>query len=45
MDQRSTCAFLAIKGLSAQAIHNELVDVLGPDMIAYSTVAKDRVFD
>jgi hypothetical protein len=33
MDQRSICLFLAVKRLSAQAIHNELVAAIG-----YSTV-------
>jgi hypothetical protein len=39
MDLRSICLFLAMKGLSARDIHNELVAVLSPDAIAYSTVA------
>jgi hypothetical protein len=38
MDQQSICLFLAMKRLSAQAIYNELVAVLGPDAIGYSTV-------
>jgi histone-lysine N-methyltransferase SETMAR len=38
MDQRSICLFLAMKRLSAQAIDNELVAVLGPDTVGYSTV-------
>jgi hypothetical protein len=38
MDQRSICLFLAMKRPSAQAIDNELVAVLGPDAIGYSTV-------
>jgi hypothetical protein len=38
MDQRSICLFLAMKRFSAQAIHNELVVVLGPDVTGYSTV-------
>jgi hypothetical protein len=38
MDQRSICLFLAMKRLSAQAISNELVAVLGRDAIGYSTV-------
>jgi hypothetical protein len=38
MDQRSICLFLAMKGLSARDLHNELVAVLVPDAIAYSTV-------
>jgi hypothetical protein len=33
MDQRSICLFLAMKRLSAQAIDNELVAVLGLDAI------------
>ena len=40
MDQRSICVFLAMKELSAQAVHEELVAVLGPDAVAYSTVTK-----
>jgi hypothetical protein len=38
MDQRSICLFLAMKGLSARDVHNELVAVLGPDAIVYLTV-------
>jgi hypothetical protein len=38
MDQRTICLYLNTKGLSAQAIHDELVQVLGSDVIAYSTV-------
>jgi hypothetical protein len=37
MDQRSICLFLAIKRLPTRAIYNELVAVLGPDAIGYST--------
>jgi hypothetical protein len=37
MDQRSIYVFLAMKGLSAQAVHDELVAVLGADAVAYST--------
>jgi hypothetical protein len=40
MDQRSICVFLAIKGVSAQAIHSELVAMLGSDAIASSTATK-----
>jgi hypothetical protein len=40
VDRRSISAFLPIKQLSAQAIQNEFVMVLGPDAIPYSTVAK-----
>jgi hypothetical protein len=40
MDQRSVCLFLALKGLSAQAVDNELAAVLGANAIAYSTVTK-----
>jgi hypothetical protein len=42
MDQGSICFYLNRKGLSAKAIHNELVQVFGPDAIAYSTVTKTR---
>jgi transposase len=38
MDQRSICLFLAMKGLSAREVHDELVAVLGRGAIAYSTV-------
>jgi hypothetical protein len=38
MDQRSICLYLNRKGLSAHAIHNDLVQVLGSDAVAYSTV-------
>jgi hypothetical protein len=38
MDQRPICLFLATEPLSAQAIHNELVAVLDPDAIGYSTL-------
>jgi hypothetical protein len=40
MEQRSVCLFLALKGLSAQAIHHKLTAVLGPDAIADSTLTK-----
>jgi hypothetical protein len=40
MDQPLICLSLAIRELSAQAIHNELVTVLAPDAIAYSTLTK-----
>jgi hypothetical protein len=38
MNQRLICLFLAMKRLSTQAIDKELVAVLGPDTISYSTV-------
>jgi hypothetical protein len=38
MDQRSICLFLAMKGLSARDVHHELVAVLSPDAITYSSV-------
>jgi hypothetical protein len=42
MDQRSIGVFLHLKGLPAKAkdVHIDLVYVLGPDAIAYSTVVK-----
>jgi hypothetical protein len=40
MDQRSIALFLAMKDLSARAVHDELVAVLASDAIAYSTVTK-----
>jgi hypothetical protein len=39
MDQRSVCLCLNRKGLSAQVIHDELVQVRGADAIAYFTMA------
>jgi hypothetical protein len=38
MDQRTICLYLNRKGLSAQAIHDELVQVRGSDVVAYSMV-------
>jgi hypothetical protein len=38
MDQRTICLYLSRKGFSAYAIHEELVHILGPDIIACSTV-------
>jgi hypothetical protein len=38
MEERSICLFLALKRLSAQAVHNELTIIFGPDEIAYSIV-------
>jgi hypothetical protein len=38
MDQRTICLYLNRKALSAKAIHNELVQVLGSGVIADSTV-------
>jgi hypothetical protein len=40
MDQRSICLFLALKGLSARAVCNELTAVLDAGAIAYSTLIK-----
>jgi hypothetical protein len=37
MDQQSICLFRALNRLSARAIYNELVAVLGPDAIGHST--------
>jgi hypothetical protein len=34
MDQSSICLFLALKKLSARAVHNELNTVFGADVIA-----------
>jgi hypothetical protein len=38
MDQRTIGFYLNRKGLSAQTIHDELMQVLGFDATAYSTV-------
>jgi hypothetical protein len=38
MDQRTICLYLNRNGLSAKVIHDELVQVLGSDVITYSTV-------
>jgi hypothetical protein len=40
MDQRSISLFLALKGLSARAVSNELTVILGADAIASSTITK-----
>jgi DNA-binding MurR/RpiR family transcriptional regulator len=37
-DQRTICLYLSRKGFSAHAIHEKLVQLLGPDAIAYSIV-------
>jgi hypothetical protein len=38
MDQSTICLYLRKKGLSAQTIHDELVQILGSDAVASSTV-------
>jgi hypothetical protein len=38
MNQPTICLYLNRKGLSAQIIHDELVQVIGSDVIVYSTV-------
>jgi hypothetical protein len=38
MDPHIICFYLNRKGLSAQVIHDKLVQVLGSDVIAYSTM-------
>jgi hypothetical protein len=38
MDQRSICLYLNRKRLSAHAIHDKLMQILGSDALAYSTV-------
>jgi hypothetical protein len=38
MDQRTICLYLKRKGLSAKAIHDELVQILSSDAIADSMV-------
>jgi hypothetical protein len=40
MDQRTIVAYLALKGLSARAIHEDLMATLWRDAMAYSTVAR-----
>jgi histone-lysine N-methyltransferase SETMAR len=40
MDQRMIVAYLALKRLSARAIHEDLTATLGRDAMAYSTVAR-----
>lgn len=40
MDQKSICVFLHKKGLSSEQVHSELVQVLGTEAVAYSTVTK-----
>jgi AraC-like DNA-binding protein len=38
MDQRSTVPYVSMKGLSAKAIHQELVQTLGAEAVAYPAV-------
>jgi hypothetical protein len=38
IDQRTICLYLNRNELSAQAIHDELVQILESDAVAYSTV-------
>jgi hypothetical protein len=38
MDQRSIALFLSMKGLSAKAIHQELVQTLAAEAVAYRTI-------
>jgi DNA-binding MurR/RpiR family transcriptional regulator len=38
MDQRTICLYLSRKGFSVHAIHEELVQLIGLDVIAYSTM-------
>jgi hypothetical protein len=38
MDQYSICLYLNRKGLSAHVIHDKLVQVIGSDAVAYSTI-------
>jgi hypothetical protein len=38
MDQRSIVLYLHLKGLSAYAIHDNIVSTLGPKDMAYNTV-------
>jgi hypothetical protein len=40
MDQRVIVAYLALKRLSARAIHYDLITTLGLDTVTYSTVAR-----
>jgi hypothetical protein len=42
MNEGSIGLFIARKGLSALEIHNELIAVLGPEAVAYSTITKYR---
>jgi hypothetical protein len=41
MGQGSICLFLALNGLSARTVYNELPAVFGANAIASSTVTKD----
>jgi hypothetical protein len=40
MDQRSIAVYLDLKGLSARAIHEDLIATLGADAVGYSTVTR-----
>jgi hypothetical protein len=40
MDQKPIVLYLRMKGMTVDAIHDDLVRVLGKDAVAYSTVTK-----
>jgi hypothetical protein len=40
MDQKPIVLYLLMKGMTLDAIHNDLVRTLGKDAVAYSTVTK-----
>jgi hypothetical protein len=40
MDRPTIVACLALRGLSGRAIHKDLMDMLGPDAMAYSPVTR-----
>jgi hypothetical protein len=42
MDQSTICLYLKRKGLSGQTIHDQLMQVIGSDAVAYSTVTSYR---
>jgi hypothetical protein len=40
MAQRPISAYLSLKGMSARAIHDDTVAILGPDAVSYSSVTR-----
>jgi hypothetical protein len=44
MTHRSIVAYLWLKGMSAREIHDDIVAILGPDAVSYSSVQLPATF-
>jgi hypothetical protein len=40
MMQRPIVAYLSLKGMSASEIHDNIIAILGPDVVSYSSVTR-----